>query len=167
MDKVKQVMETAIQMEKDGIKYYSDAAKNTESKLAEKMFKFLIEDEKRHIEKLKQVAKEESIDNVGKTESVKTAEKIKTIFSSAGSADKKTTASSDEAEVLSHAIGMEEKGISYYTEQSIELEGKAAELCRLIAEEEKIHRDLLQNTLHYIRSNWQWNIETEGWSFEG
>ncbi len=167
MDNVKEVMETAIQMEKDGIKYYSTAAKKINNEFASRMFKFIVEDEKRHIDKWKEIAKKESIEGAGKNESRKTAEKIKTIFSSAGPAAKKITASSDEADVLSRAVEMEEKGISYYTEKSIELEGKAAELCRLIAEEEKTHRDLLQNTLQYVRSNWQWNVEVEEWSFEG
>ncbi len=165
-ENLQEVMETAIQMEKDGIKYYSSAAEKIDNDPARKMFNFLIEDEKRHIEKWKAVSREEDIKDSGEKKSEELQRKIKTIFSSIPADIKeKIKASSREAQVLSGAIEMEEKGIKYYTEKASELEGRAAELCRLIAREEKTHRDLLRNTLEYIQNNWHWNVETEEWFF--
>ena len=168
MNKTEEVMKTAIQMEKDGIKYYTDAAGKIKNEAACKMFKFLIEDEKRHIERWKSVSVKEGFTASEKKESLKTAGKIKTIFSSVSPGiTENIQASSEEADVLTEAIKLEEKGIQYYSEKSKELEGKAAELCKIIAEEEKTHRDILLNTLEYIQHNWQWNVDTENWAFEG
>ncbi|MGM0568813.1 MAG: ferritin family protein [Elusimicrobiota bacterium] len=168
MNKLKEIMRTAVQMEKDGIKYYRQAADKINNDVAKKMFDFLIEDEKRHIEKWKEIFEETEIEGVGKEEAKKTSEKIKTIFSSIPEEVKeKLKSSSDEAKVLNGAISMEDKGIKYYSQQAEELQGKASKLCKLIVIEEKSHRDMLQNTLEYILSNWQWNVDTENWMFEG
>lgn len=158
------ILESAIQMEKDGIEYYTKAARDIDNPMGEQMFLSLAEDEKRHLKIFEDALNNTDNDNAG-IENIESLQgKIKTIFS-----DKSGTydTSSRQKEIIEHAIQMEEKGINFYTENCARLGGKSSETCEFIIKEEKQHRKILENTLEYLQDNISWNIETEGWSFDG
>ncbi|MBN2406119.1 MAG: ferritin family protein [Elusimicrobia bacterium] len=163
-DKAKQILESAIQMEKDGIEFYTKAAMNVQNPMGKEMFESLVQDEKRHIEKINAAINGMGIGGVGTDNARELHGRIKTIFSEA---DVPSDAHSEEIDTIRTAIRMEEEGIRFYTEKCLSLGGKAAELCSFIITEEKNHRNILNNTLLYLEDNKDWNVETEGWSFEG
>ncbi|MFC2092084.1 ferritin family protein [Elusimicrobiota bacterium] len=167
--KIALVIESAIQMEKDGIEFYSEAAKKIDNPLGSEMFMSFVQDEQRHLEKLKEImSNDNKVSDVGDEKVTVLKEKIKTIFSDIPQEVAATLQSNaEEKEILQTAIKMEEEGIKYYTDKCISLGGTAGELCSFIVKEEKNHRQILQNTLEYLQDNTSWNIETEGWTFEG
>jgi rubrerythrin len=167
-EKERDIIELAIQMEKDGIEFYNRAADEVENPLGKKMFKSVVEDEKRHLAKLKSAFARMEFSDVGEEKAKELFGKIKTIFSEIPpEVMEALDAHSEELDVIKGAMRMEEEGIKFYAEKCIGLQGKAGELCSFILQEEKNHRNILQNTLEFLEENRNWNVETEHWFFEG
>ncbi len=166
--KLKQVMKSAIQMEKDGIEFYKDAAKNLQNPLGKEMFESLIKDETRHLKLWRELAKNLDPEEFGKEKAKEFSGKIKTIFSNISQKVMETTkTSAKEKEVIQGAIKIEEKGIKFYSEKAESLSGKDADLAKRVADEERNHRKILENTLQYLVNPKDWNVEQENWFFEG
>jgi len=164
----KKILESAIQMEKDGIEFYTEAAGKIENPMGSRMFNSIVEDEKRHLKKLENVSQNIGLVDVGKPAAGTLNRRLKTIFSEIPEdVQESLNVHTQELKVISAAIRMEEEGIRFYSENRANLEGKAKELCSFIVEEERNHRNILQNTLQYLEENSSWNVETENWFFEG
>ncbi|MFW6134704.1 MAG: ferritin family protein [Elusimicrobiota bacterium] len=164
----REIIANAIQMEKDGINFYKDAAKNVENPLAKKMFKSIIDDEKRHLKIFKTAAKQQGMQDIGEEKAKEFNKKMQTIFSNIPESVARTLdAHTQEIEAIKGAIKIEEKGIKYYSEKCMQTQGMAKDLCSFVVQEEKNHRRFLENTLNYLEQNMNWNIENEGWFFTG
>ncbi|MGM0441873.1 MAG: ferritin family protein [Elusimicrobiota bacterium] len=167
-DNLKEVMKSAIQMEKDGIEFYKDAAKNLQNPMGKEMFKSLVKDEARHLKLWRDLAEDLNLEEFGKEKAKEFSGKIKTIFSDISEDVMGTTkTSAEEKEVIQGAIKIEEKGIKFYSEKAESLSGKNADLAKRVADEERNHRKILENTLQYMENPKDWNVEQEHWFFEG
>ena len=168
MESLKQAIQMAMKMEKDGADFYQEAATKVASESAKKMLLSFVKDEKKHFNLLKKIFEETKLPNFNRDFeemfSLKLpADKVKTIFSKAkGEVQKHIPISSDELDVLRKAIEMEKKSVDFYQKQK----GKAAEdklraLFERLVEEERQHYQLLTNTLSYLEDSRDWYLWEE------
>ena len=155
----------AIQMEMDGIKFYSDLAAKTLHPMGKTMFKSFIEDEKLHAKRLRSLlsTQSESIPASEKS-TVTPRERLVTIFQNMDDELKrKINVNTNDIEAVKLAMGIEEKGIKFYEQAAKESQDKKdSETYRFLAGEEKTHFSILKNTLEYLENNELWEAESEG-----
>ncbi len=163
----REVIESAIQMEKDGIRFYTETAEMVDNPVGKRLFLSLVEDEKKHLEKLEEASRGMGF-KAGEQDKKPFPEKVRSIFSDIpGEVRESIDIDARETEALRTAIRMEEEGIRHYSRKLAGMGGEAAELAEFIVKEEKSHRDILENTLTYLTDHNSWAVETEGWNFEG
>ena len=161
-----EILATAIQLEQDGREFYLDAAAKVSNDLARKMLTSLADDEVRHIEWIKQI-------DPGATSaaSINKAlyQRLKGIFADAPPEVRNTAVTSeDDFQPLKLAIEMEEKAEQAYTSWGEEAEQDSVKhLCNVLADTERFHRQVLQNTISYLKEPSEWFMKEENWNFEG
>ena len=160
------VINTAIKLENDGIKFYSETAEKTKNILIKKMFESLAEDEKKHIEWIKNLAPD--VKTSGEFNK-KLYERLKNIFSEPSKEIKKeATAAADDIKAIDIAIGMENKSENEYLKFSDEADDPEVEkLFTILADIERFHADLLMNSKEYLDRPHDWFMQQEGWMFDG
>ena len=158
IEDVKDAIETAIQMEKDGYSFYEKAAAQTSSDMGRNIFKSLAADELLHLEvfqKLfdKKIGKDEWYDLVN------TSNKYVDIPVFPKDLEKVEGANPDTNEIDALRIGMdsEKRSIDYYTK--IREDSSDEELKKIIDEiinQEKKHYNILEGEFHHINSTGYW-----------
>ena len=158
IEDVKDAIETAIQMEKDGYSFYEKAAAQTSSDIGRNIFKSLAADELLHLEvfqKLfdKKIGKDEWYDLVN------TSNKYVDIPVFPKDLEKVEGANPDTNEIDALRIGMdsEKRSIDYYTK--IREDSSDEELKKIIDEiinQEKKHYNILEGEFHHINSTGYW-----------
>jgi rubrerythrin len=158
-------LELAINMEKDAIAFYTEAARKTKYPAGKKMFQTIIEDEKRHLEMVSQIIKGLKITH----KNVSPMNKVKTIFESMkDEMMKQVEATTDELEAFKIAMGMEKKGLEFY-KQILAGSKKEAEraLFELLIKEEQQHYDIFSNTYQFLSDSGNWFMWEERGIVEG
>ena len=151
----------AIQTEQDGIAYYTAAAERTADTMGKKMFMSLVADEKRHLAILKKLSCEEDvcIDDLG---SVMPKERLRTIFSEAGTSSADLPAEAGDLEALRLAMEMERKGYEQYRRAAVDAKDPdVARIYERLASEENEHWEILQDTLSYLEDTGNWYMWAE------
>ena len=147
-------IEIAIKMEKDSIKFYTEAAEKTSNFVGKKMFLSITEDEKRHLEMLTQIFKEINIT----IKDVNPMKEIRTVFETLK--DKmhdKIKATSDELEAFKIAMQMEQEGIEFYKKAGSEAKSqKERALFERLVKEEQQHFDIFSNTYAFMTDTGNW-----------
>lgn len=161
-DTLKDIKSTALQMEMDGIKFYSDLANKTLHPMGRAMFKSFVEDEKLHAKRLRVLLSSPTV--VEKKDTRNPAERLSTIFQEMGEAlKKKVNANTNDIEAIKLAVKIEEQGITFYEKAAKNTaDVKERELYRFLAGEEKIHLSILKNTLEYLENTELWDEEDVG-----
>ena len=161
-----QVLGAAIQLERDGRKFYLEAASKTASDLARKMFEALAEDELRHIEWIKAVSSGGSTTESANRELYG---RLRPIFTDVSDdVQLSVLISEDDLEAIEIAIGMEEKSFAAYEQWAEESDNEdVCYLCKVLAGQERFHRQLLDNTRVYLDRTTDWFMQEEQWNFEG
>jgi rubrerythrin len=156
-----EALELAIQTERDGIAFYSNAADKTADELGKKMFLSLVSDEKRHLAVLQKISCEEDV-CIADLGDVMPKKRLKTIFS-----DSNATAGADDTKesdvaALAIAMEMEKKGYEQYARAAKEAEDPEIKRIyeRLAAEEEE-HWEILNETLSYLEDTGNWYMWDE------
>ena len=163
-----ETLKCAMQMEKDGIEYYAEAATNSSQALGRNLFLSLVEDEKKHYEWLEQLL--ESVEGAcADAPAVRGKERFETIFSEArkesGGVVKGTNS---DLEAIDRACEMEKKGFEYYKKAAAESSNTALkELCEKLADWESNHFEMLQNTKKYLQDPKEWFTWEEGALLDG
>ncbi|HHT9107435.1 MAG TPA: ferritin-like domain-containing protein [Candidatus Wunengus sp. YC63] len=164
-ESLKDIKSMAIQMEMDGIKFYSDLAAKTLHPMGKAMFKSFVEDEKLHAKRLRALlsTQNETVQAKGKS-AVNPRERLITIFQNMGDElRKKINVNTNDIEAVKLALGIEEEGIKFYEQAAKESQDKKdSETYRFLAGEEKTHFSILKNTLEYLENNELWEAESEG-----
>ncbi len=162
----KDVMETAIQLERDGRKFYHNAAEKASNDIARQMFESLAEDEVRHIEWLESVSPGE---NTAGSVNRALYGRLRGIFKDAPETVMKAAAScEDDINAMRLAIEMEEKSAAAYATWAEESEADdVRELCEMLADVERFHRELIENSMEYLQHPGDWFMVEEGWHFDG
>jgi len=152
-------LEYAIQMEQDGQKYYSEAAARTANPLGKKMFEALAADERRHEEVLREIAQAMDVSLPQTTPK----QRLVTIFASLGDELKaQLSAEADDNCVIEKAIEMEKRSIKHYATQADASPNEShRSLYARLADEERQHVEILQNTLTYLNDTGHWFLWDE------
>jgi len=158
-------LELAMNMEKDAIAFYTDAARKTKHPAGKKMFQTIIEDEKRHLEMVSQIIKGLNMTH----KDTSPMKNVKTIFESMkDEMMKKVSASTDELEAFKIAMRMEKEGLEFYRKT---LAGSKKELERalleLLIKEEQQHYDIFANTYQFLSDSGNWFMWEERGIVEG
>ena len=158
-------LELAMKMEKDAIKFYSEAARKTKYPAGKKMFDTITEDEKRHLEMISQIIKGLNVTQ----KDVSPMKNVKTVFESMkNEMMKKVEASADELEAFKVAMKMEQEGMEFYkkTLAGAKKEKEKALLERLIQEEQQ-HYAIFANTYQFLAKTGDWFLWEERGIVEG
>ena len=158
-------LELAMKMEKDAIKFYSEAARKTKYPAGKKMFDTITEDEKRHLEMISQLIKGLNVTH----KDVSPMKNVKTVFESMkNEMMEKVEASADELEAFKVAMKMEQEGMEFYkkTLASAKKEKEKALLERLIQEEQQ-HYAIFENTYQFLAKTGDWFLWEERGIVEG
>lgn len=162
---VKDIKSIALQMETEGIKFYTDLANKTFHPMGRAMFKSFIEDEKLHAKRLRLLLSTyNEPDHVKEENTSNPRERLLGIFQKMGGERKKEVhPNMNDIEAVKLAIGIEENGIKFYEEAAREaIDRRDKEVYRFLAGEEKTHYSILKNTLEYLESIELWQAENEG-----
>ncbi|MBM4053948.1 MAG: hypothetical protein FJ264_04580 [Planctomycetes bacterium] len=160
----KDVRSIALQMEKDGAKFYGDLANKTLHPIGKAMFRSFAEDEKQHIKRLQALLSADKSAPSGEKTVDTPKKRLITVFQSMGNELKKTvTMNTNDIDAVKLAIKLEEEGLKFYEKTAKESEDeKEKKSFRFLADEEKIHLNVLKNTLEYIEDKERWEAEKEG-----
>ena len=148
--KMKKIVESAIKLEKDGVKFYTDASNKNIHPLGKAMFESFIGEEKKHLEKLDELLSKDSDagagkPNVGNIEG--TLEKLKNLFKQMyKDGDVDVDPSADDLKAIRAAIDFEKDGKRIYVEAADAADNQAEkELFTYLAYEEEAHLCILEN----------------------
>ena len=155
---VKEAIQTAIQMEKDGYNFYKKAAAQTSSSMGKEIFESLAHDEELHLEVFQKLFNEK----VGKSEwdtLVNSSKKYANL--SIFPKDLQTTAAVDqntsELDALRMAMDSEKEAIDYYSEiVTCAADEEAKQIIQEIISQEKSHYFLLEQEFHHLSSTGYW-----------
>ena len=167
---VLQAIETAIQIERDGLDFYTQAAAQTDDPKGKRMFQTLARDERAHLE-LFENAREMLLDRAEwlTPEQVETISP-KTVFRQPIFPTSQAVQAADvparELAVLERGIQAEEDSIRFYTEQ-IELvdDPNAKAMYAYLVEQEEGHRMILQGEYDYLAGTGFW-FDTQEFNLE-
>ena len=142
----------AIEFEKEGIKFYSNALKIIQHDLCRKLIQTLLEEEKKHIDELNKIYNElDKKDAWPEVDTLVVDDQLKNIYKNACFASGKTLKpSSDEREFLDLCMALEIKGQKQYKKLADEAEDEKEKKFyeRLFSEEEK-HYEFLEQHYNY------------------
>lgn len=161
-----EVLGAAIQLERDGRKFYLEAADKASSDLARKMFESLAEDELHHIEWIEEVSPGA---NTSESANRELYGRLRLIFADAPEdVNLSVLISEDDLNAIGIAIGMEEKSLAAYEQWAEESDSEdVCSLCKALAGQERFHRQVLDNTRAYLDRTADWFMQEEQWNFEG
>jgi rubrerythrin len=158
-------LEIAVKMETDAVEFYEACASRVSHAVGKQMFLTVAADEKRHITYVRQL-----IDGMDfRPEDITPAQHLRTVFEQNREVvERKLAASQDELEAFSIALNMETEGFEFYEKAAL-LAGSEKEkaLFLRLAEEEREHYRIFDNTLNYLRDTGLWFMWEERAIYEG
>ncbi len=157
--KALEILQDAINMEKDGHKFYLKAASDSKSSLARNLFEVMAKEEIVHQEVISEIYEELKEGNQWPDSKIAMvhAENAENIFSAALKGSRQQEAASDDLEAVGIALKMEEKSFKLYSERAKETDLSAeAEFYQALAHEEQKHIISLCDTEEYL-------TDPEGW----
>jgi rubrerythrin len=150
------IFDFAIEMEKDGEKFYREMAAKTNNSGFKTIFNMLADDEVKHGEIVKQMKANKAVE----MEETTVLASAKNIFQEMQ--DKKTdiVSKNEEVELYTEARNIEKKSIEFYESKIEEAETDAQKaMLKKIADEERRHYHLMDNFVELLLRPKQW-IET-------
>jgi rubrerythrin len=148
------VIEIAIKMEKDAIKFYKEASEKANNPVGKEMFLSITKDEKRHLEILSDIIKGLDV----KLKDVSPMKNIKTVFETMkDKMMKRVEATTDELEAFKIAMQMEKQGIEFYKKALISASTeKEKSLFEKLIHEEEEHYNIFANTHFFLNDSGSW-----------
>ncbi len=158
---VLQAIETAIQVEKDGLAFYSQAAERVDSPKGRRMFETLANDEAAHLQLFQNARK--GLLETGEWPSLTAVETISPRRSVApdifpkGEETRSVEVPEYELDALKRGIQAEEDAIAFYTEQRDQTDDPDAKaMYAYLIEQEEGHRTILQGEYDYLAGTGFW-----------
>ena len=158
IDRVKEAIKTAIQMEKDGYSFYKKAAQQTSSEMGKSFFESLASDEQLHLEIFQKLFE----DKIGKTEweiLVRSSKKYTDlpIFPKDLETVDGINPDTDELDALRMGMDSEKEAIDYYNKIKEEsANSKVKEIIDEIIDQEKNHYLLLEQEFDHLDKTGFW-----------
>ncbi len=158
-------LELAVKMETDAISFYSEAARKINHPAGKKMFLAVTEDEKRHLEMVRQLIQGLQITH----QDVSPMKKVKTVFEAMKQEMmQKVAATNDEMEAFKIAMQMEKEGLNLYTKRlAAAASDKERALFERLIKEEQQHYQLFANTHQFLSDTGNWFLWEERGILEG
>ncbi len=153
------IIDYALQTEKDGEAYYRDLAAKTDDFGVKSVFDLLADAEAEHYRVFMQMKREHpvSMDNA------RPIAKIKTLFAAMKERDGMDIPTKDQIEAYIQARDMEKKSQEMYEQKAEELnDPEQREICLRIAEEEGKHYLILDNLIEFLQRPDTW-VEDAEW----
>jgi rubrerythrin len=153
------VMRESIKLELNGKSFFEQVADATHNELGKKMFMKLANDETQHLtifsDMFTKLVGEEWKTHVGDFKSPDKAPLIEALVKKIASAGKEARAS--ELEAISIAMDLERNAIEFFNGAAQKTsDAKAREVFNKIADEERLHYDLLQAQYDYLSNSGYW-----------
>ncbi|MGB9681793.1 MAG: ferritin family protein [bacterium] len=167
-ERLRRLIEQAIQMEKDGINFYENLSVKVPYDSSRRMILSFADDERRHLKILNDLFSSiTSIDVERYLSEDKPKEKVKTIFN--GMEEKVNPVTiSDELSALKMAMDMEERSYKLYEEaRDMETDSNLRRLWDKLVEEEKRHYNVFFNTYDFLSNPEDWTIREERGLLDG
>ena len=169
-----EALKFAIKFEKDGYNFYTKANKKTKNLVGREMFKYIADEEKKHIEKVKSIYEKLKKSGEWPKASKKSAGKkrvagFETIFTRVkGEIIKILRADSGDVEALKIAKEMEAKGYKFYQKRADETDNPLERaFYEELVKEESNHYEILENTYEYLSNPSDWFSNKERPIYEG
>lgn len=161
-----EVIRAAVQLERDGRQFYLDLAKKASNDMSRRMFASLADDETLHIEwieKLSPGAKNAEPANRD------IYQRLCHIFTDIPESHKQEAAASEgDLHAIDLAVDREEKSRLAYVKWAEESDSEEVrQLCTILSDAERFHRELLENTKEYFQKPGDWFMQEERWIFDG
>lgn len=158
-DEIIDVMRESIKLELNGQSFFEQVADATHNELGKKMFMKLANDEAQHLrvfsDMFTKLVGEEWKDRVGELKAAGKAPLIDALAKKIASAGKEARAS--ELEAISIAMDLERKAIEFFSGAAQKTgDDKARDVFNKIADEERLHYDLLQAQHDYLSNSGYW-----------
>jgi rubrerythrin len=156
------IYEFALQMEKDGEKYYRELMKESTSAGLKKIFELLADEEAKHYALIEQLHRKNTSPSFEDTQILKN---VKNIFiEMKNSKHDWHFETTKETSTFKKAVGIEEKSKEFYLEKAA---GASDEQARLflnqLAKEEEKHMHIMENLVEFVSrpepGNWLENAE--------
>ncbi|MCK4395348.1 ferritin family protein [candidate division WOR-3 bacterium] len=153
---VVEAIKIAIQMEKDGRRFYEECVKKTENQLGKEMFESLVQDEITHLNTFQKM-----FNTITETEEwrefAEVSPKVGKIPIFEGEIEKKADANPSDLDAIRIAMDNERKSIDHYRKAANEAEDPlAVKIFNKIREEEEYHYDPLQAQRDYLTKSGFW-----------
>ncbi len=167
---LERICEMAIQMEKEGIDFYTRASEQTSNALGKEMFLSFVKDEESHLRLLEDIFMGAGIETAtARLREGTPRERLQSIFESAGKKIReRIAAGADEIEALKIGMEMETRGYELYKHAAQEAASEEERnLLNRLAGEENQHYTMLQNTHIYLERTGEWFIWEERGLLDG
>jgi len=152
------IFEYAQKMEKDGEAFYREIAKNAPEKGLKTIFLGLAEDEVKHYQLFRELAKHANPDY----SATKILSNAKTLFQEMRERGNMGAFPNSQVHAYQQALETERKSEAFYREKAVEVETPfARDLLLKIADEEKKHQILLEHMIEFITKPDTWMESAE------
>ena len=172
LDKSTQALETALQMEAEGKKFYLDAAARGGTPVLTKFFKRLAEDEDQHAQKAREIYDAIKADKgwPHKETVFKHAATLKSVldeaFEDMDAAPVKPAES--ELDAFKGAMALEDKSYTFYKSRLEEAESfHEKSFYKALTAEERMHYLALLDSYEYLANPQGWFTRKERWGLDG
>ncbi|PJA26565.1 MAG: hypothetical protein CO189_10215 [candidate division Zixibacteria bacterium CG_4_9_14_3_um_filter_46_8] len=167
-----EALAASIEMEKKGQDFYKKTAVKASTKLTRDLFEFLAREELKHIEAIKTFyhaglsgGKREFDDVVSGVDPAKARKAIGKLFEGL---DKKAPVDKSDLETYKFARDFELNSEKFYREAALKaIDAEVKKLFEFLAEEEKRHFKMLDDSMAYLENPQEYFHRLEGWHVEG
>lgn len=164
-DRIQKIVSSAIDHENDGVKFYTDALEKVSHPLGKAVFKSFVDEEKKHIEKIKRMFSEK-IDSSNISSFIEYGEpvdRLKDVFRSMYNHDGAVTdPNADDIEAVHEAIEFEKKSFEVYDKAAAEATNQTErEVLTFFANEEKSHLSVLKNMHDELEQHYKEDARNE------
>ena len=153
------IFKFAIQMEKDGEKFYRDQAEQCRDEGLKNILIMLADEEVEHYGIIEQMR--ERADNPVKAKST-LIESVKNVFVEMKDKQQGFRVQASQADFYRKAQEIEEKSMKFYLDRAQESEGANKDIFDQLAEEERKHLHLMESLVEFVTRPDQW-IENAEW----
>ncbi len=172
MENQKEALAAAIEMEKQGKNFYESTAERTTNEMTRSVFRFLAEEETKHIAAIKsfysaEIAGEETdFDSVIRdADPAKAKKAISKLFSGL---DKKAPTDKADIDAYKFARDFEKNGEKFYRQALTKAtEKETKKLFQFLIEEEQRHFQMIDDSLAFLENPAEWFHRMERWHVEG
>ncbi|MBN2423720.1 MAG: ferritin family protein [Calditrichaceae bacterium] len=156
-DNMETILQTAIKLEEDGYKYYTESAQKIKNSLGKRMLERLAGDEKNHIKRFTEIYNAITnntvdrmvIDKVAPTTFDEIFNRLKEQLD--GAVEDMQVTGVDDEEIIEMALDLEKHTQFFYTEAAKKTSNKKiAEFLDMLAKEELGHYNVLRKSLEFL-----------------